>query len=187
MRKLLLFVPVLAALLLACESKPPVGPGVVKITETTTSTSTSTTTTSTIAVPTVSLFQFTPQTPQVLQTVNFDGSLSTPGSNRTIVRYAWDFGDGESKTGIRTTHDYTISVNDHTDDVGTAAYNQALSERRAQAVRDYLVKAGLPPGIMSVEGHGKSLPLVKGTTDAARAKNRRVELGLVNTQIRYGR
>jgi len=109
MRKLLLFVPVLAALLLACESKPPVGPGVVKITETTTSTSTSTTTTSTIAVPTVSLFQFTPQTPQVLQTVNFDGSLSTPGSNRTIVRYASDFGDGESKTGIRTTHDYTIS------------------------------------------------------------------------------
>ena len=109
MRKLLLFVPVLAALVLACQSKPPVGPGVVKITETTTSTSTSTTTTSTIAVPTVSLFQFTPQTPQVLQPVNFDGSLSTPGSNRTIVGYAWDFGDGENKTGIKTTHDYTIS------------------------------------------------------------------------------
>ena len=88
---------------------------------------------------------------------------------------------------ILTSHDYTISVNGHTDDVGTAAYNKTLSERRAQAVRDYLVKAGLPPGIMSVEGHGKSLPLVKGTTDAARAKNRRVELGLVNTQIRYGR
>ena len=88
---------------------------------------------------------------------------------------------------ILTSHDYTISVNGHTDDVGTAAYNQALSERRAQAVRDYLVKAGLPPAIMSVEGHGKSLPLVKGTSEAARAKNRRVELGLVNTQIRYGK
>jgi outer membrane protein OmpA-like peptidoglycan-associated protein len=88
---------------------------------------------------------------------------------------------------ILTSHDYTISVNGHTDDVGSVAYNQTLSERRAQAVRDYLVKAGLPAGIMSVEGHGKSLPLVKGTTDAARAKNRRVELGLVNTQIRYGR
>ena len=88
---------------------------------------------------------------------------------------------------ILTSHDYTISVNGHTDDVGSAAYNQTLSERRAQAVRDYLVKAGLPAGILSVEGHGKSLPLVKGTTDAARAKNRRVELGLVNTQSRYGR
>src|SRR5262245_52192077 len=88
---------------------------------------------------------------------------------------------------IMTSHDYTISVNGHTDDVGTDAYNQKLSERRAQAVRDYLVKAGLSPDIMTVEGHGKSLPLVKGTSDAARAKNRRVELGLVNTQIRYGR
>jgi len=86
---------------------------------------------------------------------------------------------------LMTSHDYTISVNGHTDDVGSAAYNQKLSERRAQAVRDYLVKAGLPPEILSVEGHGKSLPLVAGTTDAARAKNRRVELGLVNTQIRY--
>ena len=88
---------------------------------------------------------------------------------------------------ILTSHDYTISVNGHTDDVGSDAYNKALSQRRAQAVRDYLVKAGLPSGILTVEGHGKSLPLVKGTSDAARAKNRRVELGLVNTQIRYGK
>jgi outer membrane protein OmpA-like peptidoglycan-associated protein len=86
-----------------------------------------------------------------------------------------------------TSHDYTISVNGHTDDVGSDAYNKKLSERRAQAVMDYLVQAGLPPAILSVEGHGKALPLVPGQSDAARAKNRRVELGLVNTQIRYGR
>ncbi len=88
---------------------------------------------------------------------------------------------------ILTSHDYTISVNGHTDDVGSDAYNQTLSERRAQAVRDYLVKAGLPAQILTVQSHGKSLPLVRGTSEAARAKNRRVELGLVNTQIRYGR
>jgi outer membrane protein OmpA-like peptidoglycan-associated protein len=88
---------------------------------------------------------------------------------------------------IMTSHDYTISVNGHTDDVGTEEYNRKLSERRAEAVRDYLVKAGLPADIMSVEGHGKALPLVPGTSEAARAKNRRVELGIVNTQIRYGR
>lgn len=88
---------------------------------------------------------------------------------------------------ILTSHDYTISVNGHTDDVGTDAYNKNLSERRAQAVRDYLVKAGLPAQILTVQGYGKSLPLVRGTSEAARAKNRRVELGLVNTQIRYGR
>ncbi len=88
---------------------------------------------------------------------------------------------------LMTAHDYTISVNGHTDDVGSEAYNQTLSERRAQAVRDYLVKAGLSADILSVQGHGKSLPLVKGTSDVSRAKNRRVELGIVNTQIRYGR
>jgi outer membrane protein OmpA-like peptidoglycan-associated protein len=87
---------------------------------------------------------------------------------------------------LMTSQDYTVSVNGHTDDVGSDAYNQKLSERRAQAVQDYLVKAGMPADILSVEGHGKSLPLVSGSSDAARAKNRRVELGLVNMQIRYG-
>ena len=109
MRKLILVIPLLAELAIACSSKPPVGPGVVTITETTTTTSTTTTTTTTILNPTVSLFQFSPQTPEVLQTVNFDGSLSTPGTDRTIVKFDWDFGDGESKTGVRTTHDYVVS------------------------------------------------------------------------------
>jgi outer membrane protein OmpA-like peptidoglycan-associated protein len=88
---------------------------------------------------------------------------------------------------LLTTQDYTVSVNGHTDDVGTDAYNQKLSERRAQAVADYLVKAGLPQEIVSVTGHGKSLPLVRAASEAARAKNRRVELGIANTTIRYGR
>ncbi len=88
---------------------------------------------------------------------------------------------------LMTSEDFTVSVNGHTDDVGTDAYNQKLSERRAEAVRDYLVKAGLPAAILSVEGHGKALPLVPGTSDAARAKNRRVELGIVNIRIQYGR
>jgi outer membrane protein OmpA-like peptidoglycan-associated protein len=88
---------------------------------------------------------------------------------------------------LLTSPDYSVSVNGHTDDVGTEEYNQKLSERRAQAVRDYLVKAGLSPDILSVTGHGKKRPLVPGTSEAARAKNRRVELGIVNTRIQYGR
>ena len=88
---------------------------------------------------------------------------------------------------LLTSPDYSVSVNGHTDDVGTDEYNQKLSERRAQAVRDYLVKAGLPPGILSVTGHGKKRPLVPGTSEKVRAKNRRVELGIVNTRILYGR
>jgi outer membrane protein OmpA-like peptidoglycan-associated protein len=88
---------------------------------------------------------------------------------------------------LLTSQDYTISVNGHTDDVGSEAYNQKLSERRATAVRDYLVQAGLPAEILSVTGHGKALPLVSGRSEEARAKNRRVELGIASTRIRYGR
>ena len=83
----------------------------------------------------------------------------------------FDFDKAELRAGDRellsriagilaTSQDYTVSVNGHTDDVGTPEYNQKLSLRRAQAVRDYLVQAGLPPGILSVTGHGKSRPLV---------------------------
>jgi outer membrane protein OmpA-like peptidoglycan-associated protein len=86
---------------------------------------------------------------------------------------------------LLTSNDYTISVNGHTDDVGTDEYNQKLSERRAQSVRDYLVEAGVSPDIMSVAGWGKSKPLVQGTSNEARAKNRRVELGIVNSRVNY--
>jgi outer membrane protein OmpA-like peptidoglycan-associated protein len=88
---------------------------------------------------------------------------------------------------LLSSQDYTVSVNGHTDDVGSDAYNQKLSERRAQAVRDYLVKAGVPEDVLSVTGHGKALPLVRSAGDTARAKNRRVELAIANTRIRYGR
>lgn len=86
---------------------------------------------------------------------------------------------------LLTSSDYTLSVNGHTDDVGSEAYNQKLSERRAQAVYDYLVEAGLPPEIMTVKGWGKTRPLVEGTSPQARAKNRRVELGIVNARVHY--
>jgi PKD repeat protein len=123
MRKPLLAALSLTVLWAGCQNKTPSGPGVVKITETTTTTSTTTTTTTTIAVATVASFTFSPLTPQEEQVVNFNASGSTPGSGRTLVSYSWDFGDGESKTGITTTHDYkpsgvylvTLTV---TDDLG---------------------------------------------------------------------
>ncbi len=86
---------------------------------------------------------------------------------------------------LLTSSDYQIYVYGHTDDIGTEEYNMDLSARRAKAVRDYLAEAGIKPGIITTEGFGKSQPLVPGTSDDARAKNRRVELGIVNTQIKY--
>jgi PKD repeat protein len=113
MRKLLLSVPLLAAVAVGCKDGAPTGPGVVKITETTTSTtttstSTSTSTTSTIPEKTTAKFDFSPRTPEVLQIVFFT-SRSTPGTGRVIVRHEWDFGDGTFKTGATATHDYVVS------------------------------------------------------------------------------
>jgi outer membrane protein OmpA-like peptidoglycan-associated protein len=86
---------------------------------------------------------------------------------------------------LLTSSDYTVSVNGHTDDVGTDEYNQTLSERRAEAVHQYLLEAGVPAQIMSVTGWGKKKPRVEGTSEQARAKNRRVELGIVNSRVSY--
>jgi outer membrane protein OmpA-like peptidoglycan-associated protein len=86
---------------------------------------------------------------------------------------------------LLTSSGYRVQIFGHTDDIGTDQYNQTLSERRAVAVRDYLVKAGIDPAIISTKGFGKSNPLVKGTSEADRAKNRRVEIGIIDTVITY--
>jgi PKD repeat protein len=112
MRKLLRLlipstVPMLAMLVAGCDSKSPVGPGAVTITETTTTTTVpAPTTTTTIPLPTVASFVFSPITPEEIQTVNFNAAASVPGTDRRIVSYSWDFGDGVMKTGVTSTHDF---------------------------------------------------------------------------------
>jgi len=89
-------------------------------------------------------------------------------------------------TGVLlTSKGYRIQIYGHTDDVGTADYNQVLSERRAQAVSDYLVEVGIDSSIVGTKGFGKSNPLVAGTSAKARAKNRRVEIGVIDTVVDY--
>ncbi|MED5611106.1 MULTISPECIES: OmpA family protein [Pseudomonas] len=71
----------------------------------------------------------------------------------------------------------TLDISGHTDSVGTDAYNQKLSERRAHAVADYLVDAGVSASsIKSVEGYGESKPVADNKTKEGRAENRRVEI-----------
>ncbi len=74
----------------------------------------------------------------------------------------------------------TLEVAGHTDDVGSIAANQKLSEDRANAVRDYLVKQGVAATRLKAVGYGKSKPLVKGSSEAARAQNRRVEMTITS-------
>ena len=82
-----------------------------------------------------------------------------------------------------TADDFAITVSGHTDARGTEAYNQELSERRARAVVDYLVGAGLSADLFTVQGLGKSQLLDPGNSEEAHIKNRRVELGMVNARI----
>src|SRR6516162_1645251 len=84
---------------------------------------------------------------------------------------------------LMTLKGYTINVYGYTDDVGTQAYNLQLSERRAEAVRNFLVQAGISPTIMSAKGFGKSDPRVPGDSEQARAANRRVEIGIVDSKL----
>ena len=68
-----------------------------------------------------------------------------------------------------------IEVVGHTDADGESSFNQALSEMRAQAVIDYLVKAGLPAGRFTAVGRGSTQPVASNDTDEGKAQNRRIE------------
>lgn len=67
----------------------------------------------------------------------------------------------------------SVVIEGHCDDRGTREYNLALGERRATAVKDYLVAYGVTPGRIRVISYGKERPVAFGDSDAAQAKNRR--------------
>lgn len=107
---------------------------------------------------------------------DFDSAALKPENRETLSRIAGV---------LLASEGYRLFIDGHTDDVGTDQYNQRLSERRAGSVRDYLVKAGIPADIVEVKGFGKSNPLVPAKSSDAREKNRRVEIGIVDTIIHY--
>jgi len=69
-----------------------------------------------------------------------------------------------------------VRIEGNTDNIGTEEYNMGLSNRRAKAVMDYLVKAGIDENRLSTVGYGFSKPIATNATDEGRALNRRVEL-----------
>jgi outer membrane protein OmpA-like peptidoglycan-associated protein len=79
-----------------------------------------------------------------------------------------------------------LEIDAHTDGIGTTAFNLRLSQQRAEACVDYLVKAGITRERLIAKGYGESAPLEKEFTlsgkdsPAAREKNRRVEMKLLN-------
>ena len=105
-----------------------------------------------------------------------------------IITYAITFDIGkanikpESMTEInriaqlmKDNADLKFEVQGHTDNTGTVAGNQKLSEQRAQAIVNKLVEMGIAANRLSAKGMGQSAPLADNSTDEGRAKNRRVE------------
>ncbi|MEO0048240.1 MAG: hypothetical protein RLZZ410_1199 [Pseudomonadota bacterium] len=70
----------------------------------------------------------------------------------------------------------------HTDSVGTDAYNQKLSVRRATAVKTYLVSKGIDANRIQIEGKGETQPVADNKTSEGRAKNRRVQIEVIGTR-----
>lgn len=107
-------------------------------------------------------------------------------SNNTLRNIFFDFGKADLKpesapelarlAELIRGDNLAVLIAGHTDDVGSPESNLKLSEQRAQAVLDELVRRGCPADRLTAVGYGKTKPIDPANTDEARAKNRRVEI-----------
>ena len=72
-----------------------------------------------------------------------------------------------------------VDVLGHTDSTGSDAYNQSLSERRAESVANFLANSGVQRARLATKGYGESQPIASNSTEEGRAANRRVEIKIV--------
>ncbi|MCW3149189.1 OmpA family protein [Stutzerimonas stutzeri] len=98
---------------------------------------------------------------------DYDRAELKPGGMRSVQKLADFLNDNPERKVI---------VEGYTDSTGSAAYNQRLSERRADAVRMALVKMGVDPQRIVTQGYGKEYPVASNSTSSGRAMNRRVEV-----------
>lgn len=97
----------------------------------------------------------------------FDSAELTPDAYEALDKVA---------ESLRYHPDMEIIVAGYTDSIGAEAYNQLLSQRRAESVMNYLVSHGADPAMLKAVGYGEAHPIVPNDTEAGRTKNRRVEL-----------
>ena len=108
-----------------------------------------------------------------LEGVNFESDSATllPSSLAVLDRAA---------ALLKDWPDVRVEVAGYTDSMNTEAYNQKLSERRAEAVRSYLMSQGVAADRLTAKGYGESSPIADNGTKDGRQKNRRVELHRLN-------
>lgn len=106
-----------------------------------------------------------------LQIINFaSGSSDIPADNKAIL--------DQAATLLNKVTNVKLNVGGHTDSTGNAAANKALSQRRAQAVVDYLTSKGVDGSKLVAQGHGSDQPVAENTTEEGRFKNRRIEFSV---------
>lgn len=105
--------------------------------------------------------------------VNFElnSARLTEGSIRVL---------DDAAATLKKHSDLKVEVAGHTDSTGDAGYNQQLSQRRAESVMRFLVSKGVDAGRLNAKGYGESSPIADNGTREGRAKNRRVELRVLN-------
>ncbi|MCB2170901.1 MAG: OmpA family protein [Deltaproteobacteria bacterium] len=114
-----------------------------------------------------------PKISWILSGVNFD-------LNKAVVRQdAKDILQNDIKI-LKENPQIRVEVQGHTCDLGDAAYNRSLSDKRANAIKDYLVSQGVAADRLTARGYGEDRPRFPNDSEANRAKNRRVELVPMN-------
>jgi OOP family OmpA-OmpF porin len=98
---------------------------------------------------------------------DFDKSVVRPDGKRAI---------DEALSKLNGVDMDMVIATGHTDSIGTAKYNQRLSERRANAVKEYLVSKGIPASKVTTIGKGETQPVATNKTAEGRQKNRRVDI-----------
>ena len=122
----------------------------------------------------------------------------TPGVQELLnaARYAMQFNNGKA-TLKPSSHtildqlaqafiehpDYIVDIQGHTDNTGNRKFNLDLSERRAQAVRNYLIGKDVPPTQLTAHGYGPDQPVSDNSTKAGRAENNRIEFNITFAEV----
>jgi outer membrane protein OmpA-like peptidoglycan-associated protein len=123
------------------------------------------------------------QIPGVEVTRPSEGEIAVQLTNDVLFDFNSSTLRNESRSALRDLAqnvarypDEVVVVEGHTDNVGAPSYNQTLSERRANAVREYLVDQGITSGRISAYGYGETRPKASNDSPEGRQLNRRVEI-----------
>lgn len=102
-----------------------------------------------------------------LQIINFSsGSTAIPADNQTVLKKAAEL--------LKSKKDFKFTIEGHADNQGKAAENMTLSDKRAQAVRSFLIANGVSDSTVSAKGFGETQPIADNAAETGRLKNRRI-------------